>query len=265
MVFTGKRQSRRPSAESRAARAREIARMSCSALVIRWAGVLAIASTMGVTPRATARMSASPGGAMEPEGAGMFEAFEASFDHQRSQHLSGFSRPATSDALRSYLLGAWALKKVTLYKVGGMSGRFEGSCVFESFLDPRRGKTDPLHERGLLAYSEVGHFRPDGDAIQVLETRNRLMYDVSNPTRIDVFFDDSHDRSAGEVLAALRFDHSLSPETLLMVEATPAPGPDAAAAYSGQLDIEAPTAFISTWGVKGDTLEGVILSMFSKR
>jgi hypothetical protein len=239
--------------------------MSCSALVIRWTGVLAVASTMGVTPRATARMSASPGGATEPEGAGMFEAFEASFDSQRSQELGAFSRPATSDSLRSYLLGAWALKKVTLYKVGGISGRFEGSCVFESFLDPRRGKTDPLHERGLLAYSEVGQFRPDGSINQALETRNRLIYDLSSPSRIDVFFDDSHDRSPAEVIAALRFDHSLSPETLQMAEATPAPGSDAAASYSGQLDIEAPNAFISTWGVKGETLEGVILSMFSKR
>jgi hypothetical protein len=246
--------------------------MSCSAGPIRWAGVFAVASTvgltpstMGLTPRAPARMSASPGGAMEAEGAGMFEVFEASFDGQRSRQLSAFSRPATSDSLRSYLLGTWALKKVTLYKVGGISGRFEGSCVFESFFDPRRGKNDPLHERGLLAYSEVGHFRPDEDSSQVLETRNRLMYDVSNPTRIDVFFDDSHDRSAEQVLAGLRFDHSLSPETLQMAEATPAPGLNTMAAYSGQLDIEAPHAFISTWGVRGDTLDGVILSMFSKR
>jgi len=215
-------------------------------------------ATIAVAPRAPVRMAMTPGDAVGPDGVS-FDAFEASFDAERSN--AAFERPRTADSLRSYLHGAWTLKKATIYKVGGISGRFVGSCIFETFLDPRRGQMNPLHERGLLSYSEAGDFRPDSDPSRVFETRNRLMYDFSDPLRVDVYYDASDDRSPAAVVAGLIFDHSLLPETLQMAEA---PGLEGPGAYSGKLDVEAAGAFLSTWGVQGDALEGAILSMFVK-
>jgi len=232
-------------------------------LVLRSTAMLAVVSTFAIAPRASVRLDVSSSGSANEE-PGTFEAFEASFDSDRSRQAAAFTRPTSAAALRNYFLGEWNLRKATVYSVGGISGRFEGSCVFEILLDPRRGKSDPMRERGLLAYSEFGQFRPDSNPDQVLETRNRLVYDFTDPARVNVFFDDSFDRSEEAVVSALRFDHSLSPLSLEMSEASDAPGGDNSATYSGKLDIEAQNAFVSTWGVKSDAIDGVILSMFSR-
>ena len=95
-----------------------------------------------------------------------------------------------------------------------------------------------------------------------METRNQLMYDFSSPEKVDVYFDppsDAEERSSEEVLANLRFLNSLRPDTLLMSD-----HPDGPDEYSGKVDIEAPHAFLTTWGVSGPFQEGQVISMFTR-
>eukprot|EP00967_Tisochrysis_lutea_P091231 scaffold130902_cov30-Tisochrysis_lutea.AAC.2 len=101
------------------------------------------------------------------------------------------------------------------------------------------------------------------------ENRIQCASAACSPTRNSASFaqiqtQTSFDRSEEAVVSALRFDHSLSPLSLEMSEASDAPGGDNSATYSGKLDIEAQNAFVSTWGVKSDAIDGVILSMFSR-
>ena len=41
-----------------------------------------------------------------------------------------FSRPMTNEALRTYMLGRWRVKRATKYTRGGISGRFQGAAEF---------------------------------------------------------------------------------------------------------------------------------------
>ena len=59
-----------------------------------------------------------------------------------------FVRPSNGDSLRRFLLGRWKVRRVTQYKMGGISGRFEGEAEFAEV---------PLDDgRRLVRYTESG-------------------------------------------------------------------------------------------------------------
>ena len=169
---------------------------------------------------------------------------------------ASFRRPSTSEELRKYLLGSWRLRKATTFNSGGISGRFDGKSSFANFAHPTRS---------LVSYSEEGTFQPIVDQLpssEMLETRNQLMYDFSDPSgRVDVFYDDPSqaDRSPEAVVSNLRFLHSLHVDTLMLTEH--ADGPDT---YTGKVDIEAQHAFLTTWAVAGASTAGQIVSMYTR-
>ena len=79
---------------------------------------------------------------------------------------------------------------------------------------------------------------------------------------VETLFDMARAASARlpeEVLANLRFLNSLRPDTLLMSD-----HPDGPDEISGKVDIEAPHAFLTTWGVSGPFQEGQVISMFTR-
>lgn len=143
---------------------------------------------------------------------------------------AAFTRPATTEALMRFLLGRWKVRRATTYTVGGISGRFEGEAEFEVF---------PHATRTLLSYKESGQLQPtDGQlpsSTTEIETSNQLMYDFSDPSKVDIFYDGSlEDRGEEAVLAGLRFVHSLLPETLGMTDHPAENGVDE---YEGKWDI----------------------------
>ena len=66
-------------------------------------------------------------------------------------------------------------------------------------------------------------------------------------------------RACQTPLADLRFLHSLHPDTLLLTDQQ-----EGSDVYSGKVDIEAPNAFLTTWGVVGPSTQGQIVSMFTR-
>ena len=177
---------------------------------------------------------------------------------------SPFLRPTTATALATYLLGDWQLHKVSMYKVGGFSGRFKGNATFS------RLEHD---ERTLLGYEESGVFRMvdpyaaegDGEGAaaesQSVETRNGLVFDCTDWQLVHVYYNEPGSGASprGPIeLDKLRFLHSLRPDTLVM-EAF-ADGDE----FSGHLDIEADDCFVMTQGVQGEGQEGQLYSMFSR-
>jgi hypothetical protein len=168
-----------------------------------------------------------------------------------------FVRPSSSDSLRRFLLGRWKVQRVTQYKMGGISGRFEGEAEFAEV---------PLDDgRRLVRYTESGEFRPSGDQLPSssggsLTTRNQLVYDFSDWERVDVYYDDpSSERGHEAELADLRFLHSLRPETMELTD-----HPDGPDVYQGKFDIDAANAFLTTWAVSGPRQSGNILAMLTR-
>ena len=51
-----------------------------------------------------------------------------------------FVRPSNGDSLRRFLLGRWKVRRVTQYKVGGISGQFEGEA------EPHKYRPESLHK-----------------------------------------------------------------------------------------------------------------------
>ena len=172
-----------------------------------------------------------------------------------------YKSPATAEELRSYLLGDWTLKKAMAYKLGGVSGRFEGVATFRNLHLPSP------HE--VVAFSESGTFTGLGDDPQQLDTRNALLYDFTECYRragapVAVLFDESEDRraeSAEALLAAARPLHTIEPGSLVLSEHTDALG----TVWQGALEIEASDAFLLSWEGRGDAMEASILSFFSRR
>ena len=165
-----------------------------------------------------------------------------------------FVRPSNGDSLRRFLLGRWKVRRVTQYKMGGISGRFEGEAEFAEV---------PLDDgRRLVRYTESGEFRPsEGSSIGgSLTTRNQLVYDFSDWERVDIYYDDpSSERGPVADLADLRFECSLRPETMELTEHPE--GPDV---YQGKWDIDAANAFLTTWTVSGPRQSGNILAMLTR-
>ena len=156
-----------------------------------------------------------------------------------------FSRPSNANALRSYLLGSWKLQKLMLYKEGGVSGRFEGTCSFAA-----------LDHSNDLCYQESGTFSRKGSDNGV-ETRNALRYKFGlvnqhgDANLVDCYFDDGTG-------AELRFLHSLNVDTLEFEGIVEEEG------YSGLYEIEAQGAFMTTWSVDGPRQTGQILSIYTR-
>lgn len=169
-----------------------------------------------------------------------------------------FLRPTTAEGLRSYLLGAWTLRKATTYKAGGLSGRLEGEATFANMPHPTRE---------LVRYSECGTFaaaRGKAGGAQ-LEARNAQLYDFSarEAPRVDVFYDapSAAPRGAEEAAAAARFLYSIEPASLELTEQDDGAGN----VYTGTLEIAAADAFLVSWEVAGPSKEGSIISMFTRR
>ena len=164
-----------------------------------------------------------------------------------------YIRPATADGLRTYMIGAWKLQKAMVYKSGGVSGRFTGSCVFEPLSD------------AVLRYEEQGEFTRQGSDESVA-TRNALLYDFSSPNgKVSVFFDAGSDRSSAEaIVAQARFLHSIEPSSLVLADVT-VDDADADAKYEGYFEIERPNSFMLTWSMAGTRQEGQILSLFTRQ
>ena len=174
---------------------------------------------------------------------------------------AAFLQPTTSDAYRKYLLGEWELKKAITFKAGGLSGRFEGRASFEA-LDEAAPN--------LLAYSESGIFTSESGSTS--ETRNRLLYDFSEWSKVDVFYDVAVDRSsARSIVESARLLYSLVPDSAeagVMRSAAATDGSQAVEAsedeYRGDLQVSAENAFLSTWEVSGPAQQGHILSLFRR-
>ena len=174
-----------------------------------------------------------------------------------------YVRPMTVEGLRRYLLGNWRLRKATTFVRGGMSGKFDGDALFDEYPDPEGVRT-------LVAYSEFGQFCPKGvgpaltpsggAADSCLDTRNRLLYDFTSSSRIDVFFDASADRTPKAVISNAQFLHSVRPDDLKLVDHS---SQDADEIIS-QFDMEAPDAFLLTYTMKGAKQEGDILSIYNR-
>ena len=179
---------------------------------------------------------------------------------------SSFVLPTNSLQFQSYLTGQWSCKKVVRYTQGGLSGRFEGTASF-TVLDAEAAPR-------LLAYSERGIFTPDEAAsFSEVETRNALLYDFRDWQRCDVLFDAAQDRSSAQsILAGGQLLYSLVPSEEGTMRSASSDGlGDAPAAddredvtYSGQLEVSAEDAFLSTWYIEGGAQQGNILSLFRR-
>lgn len=160
-----------------------------------------------------------------------------------------YRRPVSAGGLRSYLLGEWELKKVMIYKAGGVSGRFEGSAKFDPFAP------------NVLRYEEEGEFSRQGSE-DAVSTRNSLLYDFSSSSKVDVFFDAAAEHSSGpeEIIEQARFLHSIRPDTLELFDHVV----ENEDVCEGQIEITRAEAFMLTWSVGGPRQEGQILSLFTR-
>ena len=186
---------------------------------------------------------------------------EPEFDKQplESQFAAAvFQRPSTGEELRRFLVGNWTVRKVTTYKRGGISGRFEGQAEFAELL--------PKVESS-IHYQESGIFRPTGDQLpsssrEPMDTRNQLVYEFAAPARVDIYYYESNATSATQqpaLPAEMQFMHSLSLDTMLLTEHQDGPN-----TYRGNVDIEARNAFLTTWDVTGPTTEGTVLTLYNR-
>ena len=178
---------------------------------------------------------------------------------------NSFLQPKTPDDFKRYLVGDWKLRKRITYKEGGVSGMFDGEASFK-VLDAK----SPSYW-GLVAYSESGTFSPEQSAtFPPMETRNRLLYDFSSAMRAEVYFDTLDDASRTSTEAIFSAASKL-------YDLEPPVGPDAplgvlgisqaqveGQTYSGQIEVEAPNAFISTWRVVGNGQNGEIASLYTR-
>mmetsp|Transcript_22518 Transcript_22518/g.72810 ORF Transcript_22518/g.72810 Transcript_22518/m.72810 type:complete len:180 (-) Transcript_22518:206-745(-) len=170
--------------------------------------------------------------------------------------LSTMATPfmASPTALFKFLLGEWRLSKTLEYKRGGITGSFEGNAEFVPL-------ADMPDNRCLVSFTESGCFIAADE--RSFETRNRLLYDFSDPTSVQVFFDEcalpDGQRTAQAVLDGARYFHSITIPSLGMNE-HPC-GPDV---YRGKIELLAPDEFEIVWRVSGPRKDGKIVSVFRK-
>ena len=175
----------------------------------------------------------------------------------------GFVQPSTPEAFRQYLVGEWKLNKRLHFKSGGISGKFEGQATFR-LLDP--------FTKSLLAYNESGAFAPTSSSFEARETRNRLLYDFGGDeafgsSSVSVLYDALDDEQRGsteKIVAAARPLYALTtrgPGLLAITDEALADGRDE---YRGEIEVQAPNAFLSTWYVSGPQQDGEILSLFRR-
>jgi hypothetical protein len=179
-----------------------------------------------------------------------------------------FVQPKNTEDFRRYLVGDWEVRKAIRYKAGGISGQFEGTAAF-SILDAQSPS-----RWGLVAYSESGTFTPrQSDTFEPMETRNRLLYDFSSATKADVYFDNLEDAartdteaivSAASYLYSLQVPRAGDPRDAGVLEVLEVDEQAASVQYSGNIEVEAPNAFISTWRVRGPEQDGEISTLYKR-
>jgi hypothetical protein len=164
------------------------------------------------------------------------------------------TRVALPTALFNFLLGEWRLSKTLEYERGGITGSFEGNAEFVPL-------ADTPDKRCLVAFRESGCFIAADE--RSFKTRNRLLYDFSDPTSVKVFFDEcalpDGQRTAQAILDGARYFHSISTPSLEMDE-HPC-GPDM---YRGNIELLAPDEFEIVWRITGPRKDGKIVSTFRK-
>ena len=171
-----------------------------------------------------------------------------------------FSPPTTSDAYRNYLLGTWVLKKRTVFTAGGLNGQFAGNAYFR-ILDEKQPK--------LVSYVEEGIFTADRYP-EPRETRNKLIYDFSDWSKVDVFYDVATDRSSvAAILGAARPLYSLTQDathagTMNSDKTSDAVGGTGNEVFWGGLEVASDNSFLSTWNVEGTEQAGQIISLFKR-
>ena len=173
---------------------------------------------------------------------------------------NAFVRPSSPETFRRYLIGEWTVNKRYVYKLGGMSGTWSGEASFRML--------DVMKSPALVAYNESGQFVPklNGNTVEerATETRNRLIYDFSSPQAADVFFDtlpDTERFSTNAVVEAAKYLYSLKPQYdgRMSIEQLK----ESDSEYSGDIEIDAPNAFMTTWVVRGEQ-DGEIIALYKR-
>ena len=171
---------------------------------------------------------------------------------------AAFLQPTTSDAYMKYLRGDWEVRRVISYKRGGISGRFTGVASFELLDDASK----------VLVYVEGGEFKPDLEQFDMHDTRSRLLYDFSDWKQVDVLYDLADDRSSAKsILAGGTKLYSLLPddgEAGVMRTERVATADLEDTYQSGELEVSAEDAFLTTWNVVGPLQECQIMTLFRR-
>ena len=108
----------------------------------------------------------------------------------------------------SYLLGSWTLKRTMEYEVGGMTGTFEGTAMFEPFF------FDYFVPRDILTYVESGTFHPTEPSMPDLPISNQMLYEFTG-AGVKVFFDGLRgERGSDAVMAHAKYLYTIKPATL---------------------------------------------------
>ena len=160
--------------------------------------------------------------------------------------------PTTPAALATHLAGTWKLTKLMEYVRGGVTSTFRGDATFRLLL-----RHD---QRVLLAYEETGELHVPG--AQPLTGHRRLLWDCSS-SPVNVYFDESKDRSPTAVVESMRLFH---PIHLAGADGQPQPfehdcPPDM---YRGALRFDAADAFCLRWDVQGPRKDGSITSHYTR-
>ena len=165
--------------------------------------------------------------------------------------------PRNAAMLGACLAGEWQLTKSMTYARGGVTSTFDGRATFEPM---RHGA------RELLAYEEVGQLLVSGNP--PLCCHKRLGWDCTADP-VSVFFDESHDREPGAIIAGLRHFHTIDLRTAPVDQAADQPAvcfehPCEPDMYYGELRFGAQGTFSLRWRVQGPRKDGVIENHFNR-
>ncbi|CAE6942289.1 unnamed protein product [Symbiodinium natans] len=167
-------------------------------------------------------------------------------------------RLAHGEAVRSFLLGRWAVSKTFDYRKGGGRGVLEGSATF----------TDVPEKKGVLMYEERGDMQLDGFPRPVEAYRFYCFNTSCWPVEV-YFVDDPTKKHLPSLLpelavhtsffVPLAFEGAGSPESLaafrhLCIDDL----------YSGQLRVNSADSFEWNWSVQGPNKDGDIKATYRR-
>ena len=168
-----------------------------------------------------------------------------------------FVRPASSEALRNFLLGTWRLRKAMTYNAGGISGRFDGDATF----------ADVSTDNSLVTFTESGRFTASAGSYSAgmdpVDMRNQLLYDFREPNEVSVFFDEAGTLTTSDSdvdLSQMRFLHTLGIGPTYEISEHS----EGEVVYRGELEIETSNAFMLSWQATGPQVDGQIISLFTR-